>query len=145
MVNIIYIQYFFSLPEYKNELIIPFLFTDALDIFVVDDGDPLQPLSLIEASPIGVLLTEDEDGNDSKIIASPKTETGLSNSIFTDLIDIPPSIINRIEHFILHRKDKDEEKHVRIKGWQDKSFSKRIIAEAIDRYKLDTGIIHSLL
>lgn len=119
---------------------------DALDIFVIDDDEcSIQPLSLLEANPIGVLLTEDEDGNDSKIIAIPTTETDLTNSTFTNLIDIPSSTINKIEHFILHQKDLVEEKHIRIKGWQDKSFSKRLIVEAIDRYNLDTGFINSLL
>jgi inorganic pyrophosphatase len=57
---------------------------DALDIFVIDDDEcSIQPLSLLEANPIGVLLTEDEDGNDSKIIAIPTTETDLTNSTFT--------------------------------------------------------------
>jgi inorganic pyrophosphatase len=38
----------------------------------------------------------------------------------------------------------DEEKYIKVNGWHDKSFAKRIIMESIGRYKLDMGIIHSL-
>ena len=47
-----------------------------------NDENPLQPVSLVEACPIGLISTEDEDGNDSKIIACPKKETGLTNFTF---------------------------------------------------------------
>ncbi|MGZ5511682.1 MAG: inorganic diphosphatase, partial [Nitrososphaeraceae archaeon] len=42
----------------------------SLDVFVIDI-DPLYPLSIINCTPIGVVLTEDQDGVDSKIIATP--------------------------------------------------------------------------
>jgi inorganic pyrophosphatase len=43
---------------------------DPVDVFVLGN-DPVASMSIIRSKPIGVLLTEDQDGQDSKIIAIP--------------------------------------------------------------------------
>ncbi|MGA8915215.1 MAG: inorganic diphosphatase, partial [Nitrososphaeraceae archaeon] len=37
------------------------------------------------------------------------------------------------EHFVLHHKDLEKGKYVKIVGWRDKEFAKEIISEAIER------------
>src|SRR5919206_138439 len=64
-----------------------------------DDGDPVDvlvlgndaviPMSVIRANPIGVLLTEDEEGQDSKVVAVPIAKLDPSFSTFEELIDNP--------------------------------------------------------
>src|SRR5437870_8411958 len=43
---------------------------DPIDVFVLAN-DPVVLMSVIRCQPVGVLLTEDQDGKDSKIIAIP--------------------------------------------------------------------------
>jgi inorganic pyrophosphatase len=42
---------------------------DPVDVLILGSGEPLIPSCVIGVRPIGVLLTEDQDGGDSKIIA----------------------------------------------------------------------------
>ena len=62
---------------------------DALEVFVPYNVDPPHPMSLIEAIPIGVLLTEDEDGDDSKIIAILRIQTDLGKDTTLILLILP--------------------------------------------------------
>jgi inorganic pyrophosphatase len=109
-----------------------------------DDGDPvdvlvigefvLVPLSIIKAIPIGVLLTEDEEGQDSKIIAIPFTNIDPSFSSITDVQNIPDSLKKQIEHFFAHYKELEGGKYVRITGWGNKEMAETKITESIERY-----------
>jgi inorganic pyrophosphatase len=86
---------------------------DPVDVFILGD-DPLVPMSVIQAYPIGILLTEDQDGEDSKIIAAPIEKIDDTYSAFTDLTSIPIPILNKLEHFIRHHKDLEKGKYVNI-------------------------------
>ncbi len=109
-----------------------------------DDGDPVDvlvigefvvvPLSIIKAIPIGVLLTEDEEGQDSKIIAIPLNKIDPTFSSMTDVHNIPNSLKKQIEHFFTHYKELEGGKYVRIIGWGNKETAETKISEAIERY-----------
>lgn len=107
---------------------------DPVDVFVLGDY-PLVPMSVIRANPVGVLLTEDQDGQDSKIIAVPIEKVDPSFSNVTDINSIAEHIRNQIKHFIEHHKDLEKGKYVRVVGWEDKEVAMRKISEAIERYK----------
>jgi inorganic pyrophosphatase len=107
--------------------------TDNLDVFVIDI-DPLQPLSLINCTPIGVILTEDQDGVDSKIIATPIPKITSYNNVI-DLNDVNPYYLNKLKHFIEHHKDLEKEKFVKIKEFGNKAKAKDIILDAMENYK----------
>ncbi len=74
-----------------------------------EDGDPLYALVityesfvpgvLIRARPIGVLITEDENGIDRKIIAVPHEKIYPRFSNIKDIKDLPEAILNQIKHF----------------------------------------------
>ena len=110
-----------------------------------DDGDPVDvlvlgndaviPMSVIRANPIGVLLTEDEEGQDSKVIAVPITKLDPSFSSMTNINSIPEHIRNQIMHFFEHYKELEKGKYVKIIGWEDKEIAKKRICDAIDRYR----------
>jgi inorganic pyrophosphatase len=109
-----------------------------------DDGDPVDvlvigefavaPLSILKAIPIGILLTEDEEGQDSKIIAIPVNKIDPTFSFIKDVQHIPEILKNQIEHFFTHYKELEGGKYVRIKGWGNKEMAETKITEAIDRY-----------
>ena len=106
---------------------------DPVDVFVLGDY-PLVPMSVIRANPVGVLLTEDQDGQDSKIIAVPIEKVDPSFSNVTDINSIAEHIRNQIKHFIEHHKDLEKGKYVRVVGWEDKEVAKKNISKAIERY-----------
>lgn len=111
---------------------------------IEDDGDPvdvlvigefaLVPLSILKAIPVGVLLTEDEEGQDSKIIATPINKIDPTFSFIKDVHDIPNSLKKQIEHFFAHYKELEGGKYVRITGWDNREMAEKRITEAIDRY-----------
>ena len=106
---------------------------DPVDVFVLGD-DPFQPMSTIKSRPIAVLLTEDQGGPDPKIIAAPIDKVDPSFSSISDLNEIPNHVYAKLEHFVLHHKDLEKGKYVKIIGWRDKAFAKEIISEAIERW-----------
>lgn len=109
-----------------------------------EDGDPVDvlllgeeslfPLSVVRATPLGVLITEDEQGKDSKIIAvpSPKVDPGYSD--LRQLSDIPASILDKIKHFFEHYKELEPEKFVKVVGYDNDQVARQKIKEAADRY-----------
>jgi inorganic pyrophosphatase len=111
---------------------------DPVDVLVLGN-DPVIPLSIIRSHPIGVLLTEDEEGQDSKIIAVPITRLDPSFSTITDITDIPEHIRNQIKHFFEHYKELEKGKYVKVRGWEDKKVAKNKISEAIERYKKENS------
>lgn len=107
---------------------------DPLDIIVLGN-DPVIPMSIIRAHPIGVLLTEDEEGRDSKIIAVPIKKLDPSLSFITDISSIPEHVRDQIKHFFEHYKELEKGKYVKVIGWENKEVAMRKISEAIERYK----------
>ena len=107
---------------------------DPVDVFILGD-DPLLPMSIIQAHPIGVLLTEDQDGQDSKIVAVPVEKVDSYYSALNDLTNLSIPIRNKLEHFIQHHKDLEEYKYVNIIGWKNKNVAEKIITEAIETYR----------
>ena len=110
-----------------------------------DDGDPVDvlvlgndavvPMSVIRASPVGVLLTEDEEGQDSKVIAVPISKLDPSFSNITNINSIPEHIRDQIKHFFEHYKELEKGKYVKVRGWEDREIAKKRICESIDEYK----------
>jgi inorganic pyrophosphatase len=110
-------------------------YKDNLDVFVIGI-DSLQPRSVVNCVPIGVILTEDQDGLDSKIIARPSSKTDeLNNELLNDLRDINSHILNKLIHFIEHHKDLEKNKFVKIKQIAHKERAKIIILDGIKNYE----------
>ena len=84
---------------------------------------------------MGVVLTQDQDGIDSKIIAVPATSVDPSFSNIDDIDDIPNYMLSKL-HFIEHHKDLEKDKYVKILGWKGKEAAKNLILEAAERYNL---------
>ncbi|MDR2526475.1 MAG: inorganic diphosphatase [Rickettsiales bacterium] len=110
-----------------------------------DDGDPadvlvisefsIMPGAVIPSKPIGVLIMEDEKGMDEKILAVPTEKMNSEYSVYNELDDIPSILLDKIKHFFEHYKDLEKGKWVKITGFKSSADAKKIIEEAIDRYK----------
>ncbi|MFB5599900.1 MAG: inorganic diphosphatase [Nitrososphaeraceae archaeon] len=112
---------------------------DNLDVFVIG-FDAIYPRSVINCIPLGVILSEDQDGIDSKIIAKPlsKEKEIISGfePIFNDLEKgINSQLFKKLIHFVEHHKDLEKNKFVRIRDIGDKDKAKFIISEGIKNYE----------
>ena len=107
---------------------------DHMDAFVLGNY-PLIPTSTITSRAIGVALTQDQDGIDSKIIAVPMAKVDPSFSYVNDTNDIPKDMRDKLQHFIEHHKDLEKDKYVKILGWKYKETARKLIIEATERYK----------
>lgn len=105
------------------------------------DGDPvdvlvytnvtLHPGVVISARPIGVLMTEDENGADEKILAVPSAKIDPYFAEVDNFSDLPKMAIEKIEHFFTNYKALEKGKWVKVAGWQDAAKARDIISQAI--------------
>lgn len=106
---------------------------DPVDVLVVANY-PIIPGAVITVRPIGVLIMEDESGQDEKVLAVPTTKLDPYFANIKSYIDLPEVFINRIKHFFENYKALEKGKWVKVSGWQDESSAKDIIREGIEYY-----------
>jgi inorganic pyrophosphatase len=111
---------------------------DPCDVLVVV-GESLVPGCMIRARPIGVLLMEDEAGQDEKILAVPDIKTDPTYKDVHKHTDLPELLVAQIQHFFEHYKDLEGDKWVKIIGWEGPEKAKEMIIEAIERDKADNA------
>ena len=109
------------------------------------DGDPIDvmcigqralvPGCVLRARPIGVLLMEDDGGEDEKIIAVPHPKLTRFYDGVNEFTDLPSITIERIEHFFKHYKDLEPGKWVKINGWEGREKAEHLINMAVERAK----------
>jgi len=107
---------------------------DPVDVLVLG-YEPVHPGTIIPAKPIGLLIMEDEEGPDSKVIAVPKTKIDPRWENINSIQDLPDALKNKIRHFFEHYKELEPGKWVKIKEWKGPDEAKRKIVEAIERFK----------
>ena len=90
---------------------------------------------MINARPIGVLIMEDNAGQDEKIIAVPSARLTKRYEKVADVTDMPEITLQQIEHFFEHYKDLEPGKWVKIGDWQGTDMARKLIAESIERAK----------
>jgi len=109
------------------------------------DGDPCDvliantraviPGAVMNVRPVGVLVMEDNAGEDEKIIAVPSHALTQRYDRIETYTDLPEITLKQIEHFFEHYKDLEPGKWVKIIRWGDAEEAKRLIREGIDRAK----------
>ncbi|ROT47332.1 inorganic diphosphatase [Candidatus Cardinium hertigii] len=107
---------------------------DPSDVLVITSW-PIMPGVVIKTRPIGVLLMEDEAGPDEKIIALPTQKAAPEFAYMEDIEQIDPLLKGRIMHFFSHYKDLENEKWVKIKGFEGKEKAVALLMEAVQRAK----------
>lgn len=109
---------------------------DPVDVLVVLPL-PMLPGTVVRCRAVGVLLMEDEAGEDSKVIAVPVEEvTGIYRGI-NSVEDLDDLLLNQIVHFFDHYKDLERGKWVKTDGWQGVSRARKELIDAIENYKND--------
>ena len=106
---------------------------DPVDVLVLGDY-PAVPMSIIRATPIGVLLTEDEEGSDAKVIAAPIPKIDPTFAERKDISGVPRHVLIQIEHFFEHYKDLQGKK-TEITGWEGAEAAKAMIKTAQEAEK----------
>jgi inorganic pyrophosphatase len=105
---------------------------DPIDVLVCNTR-PLVPGCVINVRPIGVLIMEDNAGQDEKVIAVPSHALTKRYDSVRNASDLPEITLQQIEHFFEHYKDLEPGKWVKIGDWRGADESKRLITEAIQR------------
>jgi inorganic pyrophosphatase len=107
------------------------------------DGDPcdvliantraIAPGAVISVRPVGVLLMQDNAGEDEKIVAVPSRHITQRYDRVESYTDLPEITLKQIEHFFSHYKDLEPGKWVKIVRWGDAEEARRLIADGIAR------------
>ena len=103
---------------------------DPLDVLLLC-SEPLEPLTLVRAYPIGVISMIDNGHNDEKIIAIPYGDPNYNH--YTDIDQLPSHIFDEMTHFFKVYKNL-ENKDTAVNEVQNRSEATKVIAEAIDSY-----------
>mgnify|MGYP003108968279 FL=1 len=108
---------------------------------LADDGDPVDvlvagpipvmPGAIIRARPVGVLIMEDEAGQDEKVLSVPVDALHPYYSNINNYTDLRGILLDQISHFFEHYKDLETDKWVRIKRWGDAEEAAEIIRKSL--------------
>ncbi len=107
-----------------------------------DDGDPLdvmvlcsegiEPLTLVECKPIGMIKMVDQGDNDEKIIAVASKDPFYNK--FEDIKDLPGHYFDEMAHFFEVYKQL-EGKETSISGIEGRDAAVKMIGQCLENYK----------
>jgi inorganic pyrophosphatase len=103
---------------------------EALDAMILV-SEPTFPGCRIPVRVVGVLRTEDERGQDDKLLCVPCHDPGWSD--IASLDDVPERMRVEIEHFFSIYKE-PEGREVTIHGWEDRSVAERLVEDYRGRF-----------
>jgi len=107
---------------------------DPVDVLVVSEL-PVMPMSVIRCRPIGVLIMEDEAGQDEKLLAVPVSKLNPFYDDINEYSDLPQILLDKISHFFERYKDLEKNKWVKVTGWDGSKKAEELILQAIENYK----------
>ncbi len=105
---------------------------DPIDVLIANTR-PLMPGAIMNCRAVGVLVMEDDGGQDEKIVAVPSDSISRRYEKIRNITDLPEITQEQVQHFFEHYKDLEPGKWVRIDGWRDSSTARRLIQEAMQR------------
>lgn len=105
---------------------------DPLDVLVLCQEN-IDPLTLVECYPIGVLIMIDSEERDEKIIAVAKKDPFLN--VYKDVSELPTHISCEIKHFFEVYKQLEEKQTV-VEEVLGREEAEKIIQKSIENYKL---------
>jgi len=104
---------------------------DPLDILLVCDY-AIYPGTIVNVKVIGVLLTEDEHGEDEKLIAVPSNIVDGNYTNINSCEELGYKL-NIIQHFFEHYKDNESDKWVKVIGFENTTIAEGLLNKSIDR------------
>lgn len=103
---------------------------DPLDVLLMC-SEPLAPLTLVRAYPIGVISMIDNGRYDEKIIAIPFGDPNYN--LYTDVSELPAHIFDEMRHFFTVYKTL-EHKNTAVDEVKGRAEAMRVIEQAIEAY-----------
>ena len=107
---------------------------DPLDVLVLC-SEKIQPMTLVECKPIGVLNMIDNNSNDEKIIAVPVNDPNYN--CFGDIDELPRHYFDEIKHFFQVYKTLENGKETNVTEFGGVDKAKEVIQNSIDGYIRD--------
>jgi inorganic pyrophosphatase len=108
---------------------------DPLDILVVMD-QPVEPMTIVRARPIGGLSMVDDKGKDDKIVAVCIDDPAYAE--YERLADLPSHLMKELDRFFRDYKTL-EEKHVDVEQFYDRKHALDVIRTSRDAYERGGG------
>jgi inorganic pyrophosphatase len=113
------------------------------------DGDPCDvivantraiiPGAVMSCRIIGVLMMEDQAGEDEKLLAVPSAWLSQRYDKVQNFTDLPKITLDQIEHFFTHYKDLEPGKWSRVAEWRGADAARTLVIEGIERAKAARG------
>ncbi len=103
---------------------------DPLDVLLLC-SEPIEPLTLVRAFPIGVISMIDNGHSDEKIIAIPFSDPMYNQ--YSDIDQLPSHIFDEMMHFFKVYKNL-ENKETAVNKIQKRNKAIEVISQAIDNY-----------
>jgi len=104
---------------------------DPLDVLVLCQ-EPITPLCIVQARPVGLIQMRDDMGKDDKVIAVPLQDPEYTH--VHDVQDLGPHRILEIRQFMLDYK-RLENKEVDVEQMEGASTAQRVIRDACELYR----------
>jgi len=105
---------------------------DPLDIMILS-YEPLEVGCVVKARVIGVLIMEDEEGEDPKILSVPTSDPRFDG--YNDLTDVHPHKLREVQEFFEVYKRLEPKKWVKFKTWKNAEEARKIINYAMNLYR----------
>lgn len=104
---------------------------DPLDVLVLGQ-EPVYPLTIVEARPIGVMRMRDDKGLDDKILAVNVRDPAVSE--YTDHAQLPSHVGRELKRFFQDYKTL-EEKSVEVEDLLGPQEALKILRESLELYR----------
>jgi inorganic pyrophosphatase len=105
---------------------------DPLDAVVICDRS-LLPTCTIKCKIIGALITNDEKGQDEKIILVPDDKIDPHNKTINNISDLAKYTLDEIKYFFTHYKDLEEGKYINVQDFVSADKAIEIYKESVYR------------
>lgn len=107
---------------------------DPVDVLVLSPL-PVAPGVVMTAKPIGMLETEDEKGEDAKLVAVPPEKVNPEYGKYNDISELPEDITEKIKYFFENYKKNEPGKWVKVSGWKGRDAALEEIKKGMENYK----------
>ena len=105
---------------------------DPLDVMVLS-YEPMEVGCIVKTRAIGLLIMEDEEGEDPKILSVPTCDPRFNG--IQDIGDVHPHTLREIQEFFETYKRLEPRKWVKFKVWKNAEEAKKTIRYAINLYR----------
>lgn len=107
---------------------------DPVDVLVLSPL-PVAPGTVMVAKVIGMLETEDESGQDAKLVAVPPEKVNPEYGKYNDISELPEEETERIKFFFENYKKNEPGKWVKVSGWKGRDDAVKEVQAGMDNYK----------